>query len=261
MLLPDDGSVICEDFKKSIDTLISNNKNTITLSNEYYVVQHISGDVYILIKTNSKDVFRKLDINNNQYVDISQIFKNNEKIAFASFFILKKNLIGFSNSLMSARIRSLAEIYNQAMFSRNNNHNITFKPITKNVTVQDVMQYAHVGKITMRMDHSQNIIQKLNTLLSGNVMYDDVDSFEIKIIPKRSKDIKDTFSKIMKVLPQEVTSVAVSAKEQIGDIATDLNVITSNTIYDFVNINSTIPIETQMENSYSNNSLLKLLGY
>jgi len=65
----------------------------------------------------------------------------------------------------------------------------------------------------------------------------------------------------MKVLPQEVTSVAVSAKEQIGDIATDLNVITSNTIYDFVNINSTIPIETQMENSYSNNSLLKLLGY
>jgi len=37
----------------------------------------------------------------------------------------------------------------------------------------------------MRMDHSQNIIQKLNTLLSGNVMYDDVDSFEIKIIPKR----------------------------------------------------------------------------
>ena len=59
------------------------------------------------------------------------------------------------------------------------------------------MNYAHVGKITMKIEKSQGIIGGLGTLFSGNVKYDDVDSFEIKIIPKRAKDIKDTFAGLM----------------------------------------------------------------
>jgi len=260
-LFPSDGVVICESLKTSFDNMIANNRNTATLANEYHVVQHISGDVYTFIKTNSRDVFRKLDTSSNICVDLSNILNTNEKIAFASFFILKGDLIGFSNTLYSPRIGKLAEIYDAYMFARNSNHNINFEPITNMVTEQDVMAYAHVGKITMKMDKSQNILGGLGTLFSGNVSYDDVDSFEIKIIPKRSKDIKDTFAGLMQAKPQEVNSVAVSAKEHIGDVATDLNVIMSNTVYDFVDPNDTTTIEIQMETNYNTNTTLRNLGY
>ena len=65
----------------------------------------------------------------------------------------------------------------------------------------------------------------------------------------------------MQARPQEVSSVAVSAKEHIGDVATDLNVIMSNTVYDFVNPNDTTTIEVQMEKNYNNNTTLRSLGY
>ena len=61
--------------------------------------------------------------------------------------------------------------------------------------------------------------------------------------------------------PTEVSSVAVSAKEHIGDVATDLNVIMSNVVYDFVNPNDTTTIEVQMERNFNNNSTLRNLGY
>ncbi|MTC44232.1 hypothetical protein GKR71_00055 [Providencia sp. wls1922] len=259
--LPVDGYVPSESLKDTIDSMISSGNNTANMAGEYYVIQPVAGDVYTFIKTNSRDVFRKLDLSNNICVDLSQILTANEKIAFASFFIIKSNLIGFSNTLYSPRIGKLAEIYDLVMLARNNNHNINFEPIANQVTEQEVLNYAHVGRITMKLDKSQNLIDRLGTLFAGNVSYDDVDSFEIKIIPKRTKDIKDTFSGVMNAMPQEVTSVAVSAKEHIGDVATDLNVIMSNTVCDFVNISSTTAINIQMENNYTNNSTLRNLGY
>lgn len=65
----------------------------------------------------------------------------------------------------------------------------------------------------------------------------------------------------MQSKPQEVNSVAVSAKEHIGDVATDLNVIMSNTVYDFVNPNDATTIEDQMEKNYRTNTTLRSLGY
>ncbi|POU47054.1 hypothetical protein C3401_26045, partial [Serratia sp. SSNIH4] len=160
-LFPSDGSVICEPLKTSFDNMIRNNQNTATMSGEYFVIQHVGGDVYTFIKTNSRDVFRKLDLSNNICVDLSQILTANEKIAFASFFIVKNNLIGFSNTLYSPRIGKLAEIYDLVMLARNNNHNINFEPIANQVTEQEVLNYAHVGRITMKLDKSQNLIGRL----------------------------------------------------------------------------------------------------
>lgn len=260
-LFPVDGTVICEPLKTTFDNLIQNSQNTATMDGEYYVLQLVAGDVYTLIRTNSRDVFRKLDVNSNICVDLSQVLNANEKVAFASFFIVKNDLIGFGNSLHSPRISKLAQFYDLKMRVRNTNHDLNFQPITNNVTQQDVMNFAHVGKIMLKMDKSQNVMGKISTLFAGNVRYDDVDSFEIRIIPKRSKDIKQTFSNVMNGLPQEVTSVAVSAKEQIGDVATDLNVILSNTVYDFVDVNSQTSIDAQMLTNYNNNNTLRTLGY
>lgn len=231
------------------------------MDGEYYLVQHIAGDVYTFIKTNSRDVFRRLDTRSNTFADLSNILGASEKIAFASFFILKNDLIGFSNSLFSPRVSKLASFYDSKMLARNSNHNINFAPITNNITEQEVLTYAHVGKITMKMDKSQGVLSGFSSLFNGVVTYDDVDSFEIKIVPKRSKDIKSTFSEVMRGLPQSITSIAVSAKEHIGDVATDLNVITSNTVYDIVDINSSTDIDVQMENNYTNNTMLRTLGY
>ena len=69
--------------------------------------------------------------------------------------------------MYSPRIGKLAEIYDAAMYSRNGNHNINFEPITNIVTEQDVMNYAHVGKITMKIEKSQGIIGGLGTLSLG----------------------------------------------------------------------------------------------
>ncbi|MDC5934371.1 hypothetical protein PPN85_13630 [Proteus mirabilis] len=219
--LPVDGYVPSESLKDTIDSMLSNENNTLTIGGEYHIIQHVDGDVYSLIKTNSRDIFRKLDVRSNSCVDLSSILSANEKIAFASFFILKEGLIGFSNTQSSPRISRLAEIYDHFMFTQNSNHNINFQPVTKDVTAQDAMQFAHVGRITMKVDRSQGIMGAISEWFNGDVRYDDVASFEIKIIPARGADIKNTFADVMNDLPQEVRSIAISAKENIGDSASD----------------------------------------
>ncbi|EPS6028493.1 hypothetical protein ACVGA5_003339 [Morganella morganii] len=258
-LFPADGSVISQPISDSLQEMISNGANSTMMAGEYYVIQHLGRDVYTLIKTNSKDVFRKLNVKNKACVDLSKILNSDEKIAFASFFIVKGNVVGFSSTLHSPRINKLAELYDLFMFSKNHDHNINFTPITIGVTPHDVMQCAHVGKITMKIEKNQKLIDGLSAFFSGNVKYDDVDSFEIKIIPKRRKDIKDTFSGVITQLPPEVMAVAVSAKEKMGDLATDLNVISANTVYDLVTDSSTIV--TQMEDNFATNATLRGLGY
>ncbi|EOV7495180.1 hypothetical protein ACYJEJ_002778 [Proteus mirabilis] len=145
------------------------------------------------------------------------------------------------------------------MFTQNSNHNINFQPVTKDVTAQDAMQFAHVGRITMKVDRSQGIMGAISEWFNGDVRYDDVASFEIKIIPARGADIKNTFADVMNDLPQEVRSIAISAKENIGDSASDLNIISANTVYDIVT--DSRAVATQMENNYLNNTLLRHLGY
>ncbi|HDT3150083.1 TPA: hypothetical protein QHM50_001454 [Morganella morganii subsp. morganii] len=258
-LLPDDGTMLSVSLKDTIDEMISSGRNTAQMAGEYYVIQHVSGDVYSLIRTNSKDIFRKLDISNNSCVELSNILNSNEKIAFASFFILKGLLIGFGSTQNSPRIKRLSDMYDSYMFSRNSNHNINFMPITKDVSVQDVMSFSHVGKITMKMEKSQSIIGGFATMFSTDVKYDDVDAFEIKIIPKRGKDIKETFSDVMSGLPSEAISVAVMAKESIGDLASDLNVISANTVFDVVKDSRLVASE--MENNYTNNTVLRSKGF
>ncbi|WP_368868658.1 MULTISPECIES: hypothetical protein [Proteus] len=257
--LPVDGYVPSESLKDTIDSMISSGNNTANMAGEYYVIQPVAGDVYSLIKTNSKDVFRKLDIRSNSCVELSSILNADEKIAFASFFILKRNLIGYSNTLNSPRIKRLGDMYDSFMFARNSNHNINFQPVTKDVSVQEVMGFSHVGRITMKVEKNQSIIDGFATFFSSEVKYDDVDSFEIRIIPKRGKDIKDTFSDVMNGLPDDVRSVAISAKESIGDISSDLNVISSNTVYDIVR--DTRLVASEMEDNYNNNTILRSKGY
>ncbi len=258
-LFPVDGTVFKQTLKDSVDAMIKAGKNATTMDSEYYVIQHIKGDVYSIIRTNSKDVFRKLDVKSNSCVDLTSILNQNEKIAFASFFILKKDIIGFGSTLNSPRINRLANMYDLFMSTSNSGHDINFQPVTKGVTAQDVMSFAHVGKITMKIEKSQSITQAIESFLSTKIKYDDIASFEIKIVPKRGKDIKSTFSQVMSNLPSEVNSVAVSAREAMGDIATDLNIIAANTVFDIVTDNG--QLAAQMENGFNSNLTLRNLGY
>lgn len=260
-LFPVDGTVIFEPLKASFDNLINTHNNTLVMDGEYHIVQKVGGDVYTFIKTNSKDVFRKLDTSSNVCVDLSNILNANEKIAFASFFIIKNDLIGFSHTLYSPRIGKLASFYDSKLYASNNSHNINFSPISIGVTQQDILNYAHVGKITMKVDKSNGMIGAMSNLFNARVALDDIDSFEIVIKPARAKDIKSTFDDVMNNLPQEVKAIAVSAKEHIGDVATDLNVITANTVHDIVNINGQTSVDAQMEHNYRNNNNLRSLGY
>ncbi|MGT4623090.1 hypothetical protein [Edwardsiella ictaluri] len=260
-LVPQDGTTIPEPFKNSIDNMIRSGRNSCNMSGEYYLIQHIHGDVYTLIKTNSHDVFRKIDTSNNVCVDLSNILSANEKIAFASFFIIKGAAVGFSHSIYSPRINKLGDMYDSFMLTRNANHNIIFSPISVDVSIQEAINFAHVGKIAFKLEKSTNMVQRMKTLFTCNVTFDDVESFEIKIIPKRSQNIKNTLTDISQALPAELIGMTISAKENIGDALTDMNLITSNAIYDIVDINSPSSIEAQMENNFTNNALLRQKGF
>ncbi|EFN9575690.1 hypothetical protein D3J83_25220, partial [Escherichia coli] len=89
----------------------------------------------------------------------------------------------------------------------------------------------------------------------------DVDSFEITIKPKHLKNIKDTISPTLNNLPAGIREMTIAAKQALGDQAIELHVATTGGIYDIVNKNANISIESQMVTNFINNADLRAAGY
>jgi hypothetical protein len=262
-LYPQNGRALVSPIRNSLLNLIQNNRQTASLNGTYYSVHHISGDVFMFLKTNNTDVIKTIDRVTNSYQDITALLQANEEIAFASYVITKPSCIGFSSTLYGPKIGAFSTYYDSFHFNANNNNNLRFEPISKTVTPAQALQFAHMGKINVRLENTSPFAARQLTNFLGvtTLKFDDVESFELIIKPKRSKNIRDTIVPVLTNMPQGIRDLTIAAKNAAGEQAVELHIAASGCICDIVNIRSNTPLQNQMEDNFNNNNDLRIAGY
>ncbi|MDZ5701885.1 hypothetical protein [Enterobacter ludwigii] len=262
-LYPRNGQALHATMKASLMQLIGQNNQTASLNGTYYSVHHISNDVFMFLKTNNTDIIKTIDRVNNSYQDISALLQANEEVAFASYFITKPTCIGFSSTIFGPKIGAFATYYDHYFFNANGGNNLRFEPISKTITPAQALAFPHMGKINVRLEkNSPFAIREMTNFLGVTALaFDDVDSFEIIIKPKRAKNIRDTIAPTLANMPQGIIDMTIAAKHAIGSQAEELHIAASGCVYDIVNTKSNTPLHLQMDTNFNQNADLRAAGY
>ncbi|MNG55923.1 hypothetical protein D3C79_139950 [compost metagenome] len=262
-LFPNNGQPLAVSIRNSLMLLIGGGNQTTRLNGSYYSIHHVSGDVFMFLKTNDTDIIKTIDRTNNSYQDIAAVLQANQEVAFASYLIAKPTCLGFGSTMFAPKIGAFAAFYDHFHFAGNSSRHLRFEPITKMITPAQALQFAHMGKINVKLEQNSPFAlnQLTNFLGVTSIAFDDVDSFELVIKPKRMKNIKDTISPTLANMPAGVKEMTIAAKQAIGDQAVELHIATSGGIYDIVDRRSGTPIYAQMDNNFNNNTELRALGY
>lgn len=262
-LFPQNGRALASSLGQALNSLIRANNQTRFINGAYYSIHHIAQDVFMFLKTNNTDIIKTIDRNTNSYQDISALLHANEDVAFASYLIVSPNCIGFSSTIYGPKIGAFSTFYDECFFATNNNNNIRFQPITKTITPAQALQYAYMGKINVSLEKTSPFaVRELTNFLGvTSLAFDDVESFEIIIKPKRLKNIKDTITPTLNNLPAGVIDLTIAAKQAIGDQAVELHIATSGTIYDIVTTRAGVPLHMQMIDNFTHNADLRAAGY
>lgn len=262
-LFPQNGQPLVAPLSASFLQLIQTNRQTVRLDGSYYSIHHILRDVFMFLKTNNTDIIKTIDRVNNNYQDITALLQHNQDVAFASYIYISNRCIGYGSTLFGPKIGSFGKYYDNFFFNANNNRNIKFEPIRKTVTPAQALQYAHMGKVNVKLEPNSPFALREMTNFLGITAVDlnDVDSFEITIKPKHLKNIKDTIRPTLNNLPVGVREMTIAAKQALGDQAIEIHVATTGGIYDIVNTRTNISIQSQMETNFNNNADLRAAGY
>lgn len=262
-LFPQTGQPLATTLQASFLQLIQNNTQTVRLDGAYYSIHHISGDVFMFLKTNNTDIIKTIDRVNNNYQDITTLLQQNQDVAFASYIYISNRCIGYGSTLFGPKVGSFCKYYDNFFFNANNNRNIRVEPISKTVTPAQALQFAHMGRINVKLEPNSPFALREMTNFLGITAVDltDVDSFEITIKPKHLKNIKDTISPTLNNLPAGIREMTIAAKQALGDQAIELHVATTGGIYDIVNPKGNTSIQAQMTTNFINNADLRAAGY
>lgn len=262
-LYPQNGLALNSFISASLLQLIGQNNQTVSINGSYYSVHHIANDVFMFLKTNNTDIIKTINRVNNSYQDISALLQANEEVAFASYFITSPTCIGFSSTLYGPKIGAFATYYDHYFFNINGGNNIRFEPITKTITPAQALAFPHMGKINVRLEkNSPFAIREMTNFLGVTaVAFDDVDSFEIVIKPKRARNIKNTIAPTLVNMPQGIIDMTIAAKHAIGEQAEELHIAASGCIHDIINPKSQIPLHVQMSDNFTQNTDLRAAGY
>lgn len=262
-LFPQNRAGLANSISTSLSQVIQQGTQTVWLNNAFFSIHHLSGDVFMFLKTNNTDVIKTIDRVTNRYQDITALLQQNEDVAFASYVIASNNCIGFSSTLFGPKIGAFATYYDHHCYGANANSNIRFEPITKTITPAQALTFGHMGKINVRLENNSPFALRELTNFLGvtNLAFDDVDSFELIIKPKRAKNIRDTIVPTLTNLPAGIRDMTIAAKQAAGDQAVEIHIAASGCIYDIVNVRDPVSIDNQMTTNFTNNTDLRAAGY
>jgi hypothetical protein len=107
-------------------------------------------------------------------------------------------------------------------------------------TIDQVMHMKRIGKTTIEVGMRHTIAQALAALFSKNTGEQGIESIQITINPKRSKDAKPFLENLPQLMDDDVRKLVAKAEDDIFSSITDLYVVGNGGLCDSINPNPRI---------------------
>lgn len=233
-------------------------KGSFRFNSEYVYLKRISGCVCILLMTRDGDQLRSINTSNLSINELTSMLGSEQKLGFASYVIVKPNYFGFASSSLSPKFDTFVDLVNEIL-SRTNNGNIHFRvtPLLRQTTKNEAVSMQYIGRTTIEVGRKNSLARHLANALSVSDSYDELDSIEITIKPKRRKSIKPFVEAILNLTSEEeLKKLNLKAKNDAASAMLDLYVAGRGVISDVIDATEESLIGINIEEKIAKNETL-----
>lgn len=223
---------------------------------------HQTENLFLFIQTKNTNVIEQIDTHRHELKDIEKLLDENDALGIAAYVYIKENFIAYCSPSLAPRFPVFFRFVNEILDRLNiKDCEVVSQPILMQSSLADVRKAAHIGRSTVTMEVSRNVLQDLAGVFGGEMDdYSDLDIIEITFRPKKGKSAKAAVSRALD--RDEVQKANVRGKLDYEDRVMDLYIDSSGPVTDSIALSDKKSAYDKIIAKISSNAVLqeKLTG-
>ncbi len=124
-------------------------------------------------------------------------------VGFASYVYFDKSFLAFASTLLAPKITGLSVLIDSIFKTVNLNYRFCVQALLYKATKQEALSFPIIGKTTIELLKENTFVEDFIEFFSGKGLdYNELNSIEIIIKPKRKQNIKPLVSSFLKSIPE-----------------------------------------------------------
>lgn len=243
---------ILDSFCKVSD---SDFKNKFSHNGESIFLLRKAKNCYLFIKTKDTDIIQAIDRKKITSEEIEKRLKANESIGFVSFIYVSGPIISFCSTHLGPTTTAFVHLINNVLFTQKiDSFRFYVEPLEAQIDRKEARKLKFIGSASIRVNDSNSLFDDICSVFdidNNNANY--LDSFEIKIIPKRNKNIQLINNKLLQIDNTGMEKYEIRAKAELHERLTEYRIESSLIMRDDITIQSNQDIYTEMAKSTDSN--------
>jgi hypothetical protein len=137
-------------------------RNRIMRYDQHLYLLHLTGDLYLLIRTRSPEVTNRMGSAALQPPDIDELFQHGEYFGFASYVLLRTHFLALASSLLAPNIKVFSCFLNQVLRLLGLRHySFAALPLLHIASKDDVLQLPFSGATVMDAKRFKGFVRAL----------------------------------------------------------------------------------------------------
>lgn len=234
-------------------------KNKVMHYDEHLYLFHLTGDLYLLIRTRSHEIIKKV---NAERVDVSEIydlFEHDEYLGFASYVLLRDHFLAFASTILAPKLKIFSYLVDQVFEILGiEYYEFSTQAFLHQATRDEVLRLPFLGRTVIEVQKNNDFGDHLLGVLGVETEdTEDISSFEMIIKPKKRKNIERAIKAFVRHMPDEgIDKLIIRAKEEIDGQITDLYLAGMGAISDSIDRRDEGGLEDALRLKITGNPLL-----
>lgn len=258
-----DGERFLFDIRPFIRAFVALNdvnfKNRFSHAGESVYLLPIQNGLFLYLMTRSNEIIRKIRSSDHSVSEITDMLRKDEHLGFASYVYFERSFIGFASTIMAPKAISFSNFVNNVIEAIGlNNCKFVLHPLMQETSFADALAMPFIGRSSVQVSKENRFFEDLRNLFQGTAEeFEDVDSFEIVIKPRRRQNIEAAVKKMINTIPHDgLDRFVCSAKEDLGDHLMDFYLAGQGIVSDLVTKGSDLEIYKAVVAKVEANALL-----
>jgi Intracellular sensor of Lambda phage, Abi component len=234
-------------------------KNSFKHNGENIYLIHSTGRLFLLIQTKDNEIIKKIDSASIEVSELHEMLNRDESIGFASYVFIESNYIAFASSISSPRIKAFTDFI-RSIFGTLKlwDFELILTPLQIQTSKADALKLPFIGKATIQVETQNSLGQHILSFINGSAEdFKEIDSIEVIIRPKKSKEISSAVKKLIQAVPDNnLNKMMLKAKGDIHDRLVDYYIASKGIIFDTLEKSSETSINEELIKKTGENSQL-----
>lgn len=215
---------------------------------------------FLLVMTRQNEIIKSISAQTLSVSDIYSQIQQDQMLGFASYIIVNLGYFGIGSTLLAPKQKALVLLMEYFLQQTGRDrYRIVVEPFLTQASRQDVMNAQFIGQSTIRVSRENSFFEGIVGLSGFEVPdFSDVSAFEIKILPKRKRNIERPTKQLIQAIPDEgLEKMTLRVREHLHEQLTEFYVAGKGAISDFVDTRTEAGVSDALVQKSQQNAMLQ----